>query len=90
MDTEKLEEMFRVKYESLVARAAGDVYEDWIGYCDKHKILLLHPEWLADTLNEGLKGRVCIHTPEEGRDASPWLLVPRKFAERAMILGFLP
>jgi hypothetical protein len=91
MDIEKLELLFKVKYESLVVDENPDAtYENWLVYCDSHKVLLLHPEWMRDTLNEGLKGRICIHTPEESRDASPWLLVPKKFAERALILGGLP
>lgn len=101
MDIDKLERLFKQKYESLVVDENPDAtYENWILYCDRHKVLLLHPEWMRDTLNhpdwmrdtlnEGLKNRVCIHTPEEDGDASPWLLVPRKFAERALILGALP
>jgi hypothetical protein len=95
MDADKLERMFRDKYCRILKdcelSTSDAIYEKWVGYCDEHNIFLLHPEWLKETLNEeGLKGRICIHTPEEGRDTSPWLLVPRKFAERALILGGLP
>jgi hypothetical protein len=92
MDIDKLEQLFRDKYEKLVSAAenSDEIYESWISYCDKHKVFLLHPEWMRESLNEGMKGRICIHTPEEDRNASPWLLVPKKFAERALILGFLP
>jgi hypothetical protein len=92
IDIDKLERLFKAKYESLVVDENPDAtYENWVGYCDGHEIFLLHPEWLVDSLNDNaMKGMVCIHTPEEDRDASPWLLVPRKFAERALILGGLP
>lgn len=96
MDTEKLELLFRERYRTLkVDGDAEATYENWITYCDKYKIFLLHPDWLMETLNkDGLKGRICVHTPEPAgwppADPSPWLLVPRKFAERALILGGLP
>lgn len=95
MDTDKLERLFRAKYKTLIVEGGPDAtYENWISYCDDNKILLLHPEWLVETLNEeGLKGRICLHSPEpEDHDLSnsPWMLVPRKFAERALILGGLP
>jgi hypothetical protein len=91
MDTDKLEHLFQAKYKKLVVEGNPDAtYENWFSYCDKYKIFMLHPEWLAETLNEGLKGRICIHTPEEDKEAAPWLLVPKKFAERALILGGLP
>lgn len=92
IDTEKLELMFRVKYKSLEVEDPDITYDNWIRYCDKNNIFLLHPDWLVETLNEeGLKRRVCIHSPEHQKlqIASPWLLVPRKFAEKAMVLGFV-
>jgi len=94
MDTGKLEELFKTKYASLVVEGSPDAtYENWIGYCDENNIFLLHPHWLKESLNEGeMKGRICIHTPEKAADVevSPWLLVPRKLADRALILGYLP
>jgi hypothetical protein len=94
MDTEKLERLFKIKYKALVVEGDPDVtYDNWVGYCDRHKIFLLDPDWLAETLNEeGLRGRICVHSPEYQtmNTASPWMLVPKKFAERALILGGLP
>jgi hypothetical protein len=97
MDTHKLERLFRAKYENILKdgefSTSDAIYEKWVGYCDKHKILLLHPEWRVDSLNDNaMKGMVCIHSPEcqVMNTASPWLLVPKKFAERALILGGLP
>lgn len=88
MDLDKLEEIFEKKYRDM---SSGDVDDSfYIDWCDKHKIIMLHPEWLTDTLNDGgMKGKVCIYSPEA--DAHPkWLLVPRKFAEKALVLGCLP
>jgi hypothetical protein len=94
MDTDRLEGMFKAKYASLVVEGDPDAtYENWFGYCDENKIFLLHPHWLKESLNEGeMKGRICIHTPEKVMDVelSPWLLVPKKLAERALVLGGLP
>ena len=97
IDADKLEKLFEEKYnqiwssrDRLFSEEAGR--ELWVNYCDEHDIFMLHPEWLRDTLNEGLKGRVCIQNCEENyhENVSPWLLVPRKFAEKALILGGLP
>ena len=91
IDPEKLEKLFKEKFQKIMVPGSPDAtYERWIWYCDEHKIFMLHPEWLADTLNEGLKGRICIHNPEEQETASPWLLVPKKFAEKCLVLGGLP
>jgi hypothetical protein len=96
MDIEKLEALFSQKYALLKVEGNPDAtYENWVSYCDKHKIFLLHPDWLVESINEGrTKGMVCVYTPENEGDMpghpSPWLLVPRKLAERALILGYLP
>ena len=99
MDIEKLELLFKAKYESMTSQYIEDpkfFLEDpefFVGYCDEHKILMLHPEWLVESLNDNaMKGMVCIHSPEHQvlNTASPWLLVPRMFAEGTLILGCLP
>lgn len=92
IDLDKLEDIFRKRYRELCRGEDFRVEEDFfVGWCDKHKIIMLHPEYLAEVLNDGaMKGRVCISSPEQGRDPPPWLLVPKKFAERAIILGYLP
>lgn len=90
MDIDKLERLFDKKYRNLGATPEDEI---WVDYCDLHKIVMLHGEWLAKTLNEGgMRGKVCIHNCEEifHENVCPWLLVPRKFAERALILGYLP
>ena len=109
IDIEKLERLFEERFlkfpeelqettPSLPSRSIGT--EFWVDYCDKHKILMLHPEWLCETLNKGLGDRICIDNYEvkyltdagviDAHEGCPWLLVPRKFAERALILGGLP
>jgi len=96
IDTYKLEKLFKERYVTLKVEGSPDsTYEKWLDYCDKHKIIILHPEWLAETLNEdGMRGRICIHSPEKNGDMpgepSPWLLVPKKFAEKALALGGFP
>jgi hypothetical protein len=88
MDIDKLERMFKAKYKAL-AKDAGDE-EFFVNYCDEHKIVMVHPEWVKETFNERHRGMVCIDSPENTVTSSPWLLVPKKFAERALILGGLP
>lgn len=90
MDYVKLERLFDEKYKALNATPDDEV---WVNYCDLHKIVMLHGEWLAETLNDGgMRGKVCIRNCEEifHENVCPWLLVPKKFAERALVLGYLP
>ncbi len=96
IDTDKLEGLFKERYATLKVDGSPDAtYENWFDYCDKHKIIILHPEWLVETLNEEATRRmVCIHSPEKNGDMpgepSPWLLVSKKFAEKCLALGGLP
>lgn len=93
IDPDKLEELFEARYKQLKAKFTKDELDDfWVDYCDKHKIFMLHADWLRDELNRGLKGRICIHNCEEmfHENVCPWLLVPKKFAERCLVLGGLP
>jgi hypothetical protein len=94
IDIYRLEDLFGKRYGELCSgeefRANKDFFIDW---CDRHKIVMLHADWLPETLNDdGMRGMVCIMSPEanEVKDAPPWLLVPREFAERTLILGHLP
>lgn len=105
IDTENLEELFKERFDKIRIEAGRDIErrpkiavdqfagEFWVNYCDEHNIIMLHPEWLADTLNEGkMRARVCVANPEEmfHENVCPWLLVPKKFAERCLVLGGLP
>lgn len=86
MNLEKLEELFRERYETL-----QEDPEAWVDYCDEHKIVLMHPQWVRETFNEGHKNMVCIFSPEDDYDAGNlWLLVPKELAEKSLALGGLP
>lgn len=90
LETGKLEDLFAEKYKKLGASPDNEI---WVDYCDRHKIVMLHGDWLADTINSGgTKGKVCIHNCEEifHENVCPWLLVPKRFAEKALVLGYLP
>ncbi|NDD54012.1 hypothetical protein EBZ39_09065 [bacterium] len=89
MNLDKLESIFSAKYKDLVDQNAGnDLIDDdfWIDYCDRHKIRIMHPEWVKECFNEESRGMVCIHSPENDW----WLLVPKRLAEKALVLGYLP
>lgn len=90
--TEKLEELFKKKYEELKKKNHGEPYDNefWVSYCDKHNILLMHSEWVAEFFNNERKNKICIENPEEGNDACFWLLVFKDFAEKALVLNGLP
>jgi len=81
---EKLEAIFKKKYDELTEKATDNDF--WVDYCDRHKIKIMHPEWVKESFNEERKGMLCIYSPEN----SWWLLVPKKFAEKVLVLGNLP
>jgi hypothetical protein len=81
---EKLESIFKKKYDELKNKATDDDF--WVDYCDRQKIKIMHPEWVKESFNEERKGMLCIYSPEN----SWWLLVPKKFAEKVLVLGYLP
>lgn len=81
---EKLEAIFKKKYDELLESSNDDDF--WVDYCDRHKIKIMHPEWVKECFNEEAKGMLCIYNPED----SWWLLVPKKFAEKVLVLGHLP
>jgi hypothetical protein len=84
VNLDKLEEIFREKYQSLVEKCIDDDF--WVDYCDRHKIKIMHPEWVKECFNEEGKGMVCILSPENDW----WLLVPKKLASKVLVLGYLP
>lgn len=84
MDLEKLEKIFKRKYEDLLSKGGMD--DLWLDYCDQHKVQVMHPEWVKECFNEEHKGSVCIFSPEN----EWWLLVPKNIAEKALVLGYLP
>lgn len=90
MNIERLEEIFKERYQQLlsVEQAREKKYDEdfWVDYCDRHKITIMHPEWVKECFNEENKGMVCIYSPEN----SWWLMVPKKFAEKVLVLGYLP
>lgn len=86
IDVDKLEEIFLKRHEELRSKVDASDTEFYINWCDKHEVFILHPEWLRETINEGLGEKVCIHSPEGGL---MWLLVPRKLAEKTLVLGYI-
>ena len=88
INLDKLEILVRERYSELQRQAEDD--EFWINYCDKHEIILLHPEWVREEFNRGHENMVCVFSPEEGYDYPLWLLVPKELAEKSLALNGLP
>lgn len=88
IDLDKLEDLFSDRYKELNAAKKDD--EFFINYCDEHGIVMIHHEWVREAFNDPREDKVCILSPEDGANDPNWLLVPREFAERAVILGILP
>lgn len=89
LNLEKLERLFWDRYKTLLGEAL-DEEEFFVNYCDKHKIVMMHHEWVQECFNEPRKTRICVLSPERTKNSPQWLLVPRRFAEKALVLGFLP
>lgn len=88
MDLDKLQDIFDDRYKSLYREKRDD--EFFINYCDEHGIVMMHGEWVRECFNEPREDKICILSPEDAHNSPNWLLVPRQFAERALVLGFLP
>lgn len=88
IDLDKLEHLFDDRYRELHAAKKDD--EFFINYCDEHGIQMMHAEWVRECFNEPRGDKICVLSPEDGYDSPNWLLVPREFAERAIVLGILP
>jgi hypothetical protein len=84
MNIEKLESLFGTKYKELQGSTGDDFF--WVDYCDRHKIKIMHPEWVKECFNEESRGMVCIDSPEN----EWWMLVPKRLAERVLVLGYIP
>jgi len=89
----KLEILFAKKYTDFMEQGptAHDVNENWIDWCDQHKVRIMDPTEVIECWNDpGVKG-ICIEGPEESPEAcGGWLLVPRTFAKKALVLNGLP
>lgn len=88
MNFDTLQEIFHKRYRELASEAKDD--EFFIDWCDKHKIVMVHIEWVQDEFNSPRRNMVCVLNPEEGPNLPQWLLVPRRFAEKTLVLGYLP
>lgn len=87
MNLDKLESIFATKYKDLLVQVKDLSNDDfWVDYCDRHKIKIMHPEWVKECFNEESRGMVCLHSPEN----EWWILVPKRLAEKALVLGYLP
>ena len=89
MNLDKLEELIKDRYKLLRSEALDD-QEFFVNWCDKHKIVMVHPEWVKDEFNTPHRNMVCVMSPENTKDSCPWLLVPKRLAEKALVLGHLP
>lgn len=91
IDPDKLEKLFQKRHQELSLSTKNNP-EFWIDYCDKHKIIMMHSEWVREEINHPRKNMICIHNVEEKYHeyVCDWLLVPKKFADKCLILGGLP
>lgn len=93
MNIDKLEDIFAERYKELADEAKDD--EFFVNWCDKHKVVIMHAEWVREVFNDANKDMVCIFHPIEfdrstEQQLSNWLLVPRKLADKTLVLGYLP
>jgi hypothetical protein len=95
MDEDKLEILFARKYHQFKKEASTsfDLSESWIDWCDQHKIRIMMESEVVECWNSpGAKG-ICIESPKINNKTCAhdgWLLVPRTFAKKALVLNGLP
>lgn len=81
----RLEGMFKAKFHD-------DLHADpelWLDYCDKHKIIQMSPPEVEEFFNWKSKTHLCLDNPEFSNQFL-WIIVPKKFAEKVLMLGGLP
>jgi len=88
VNLDRLQEIFANRYRELAFAAKND--EFFVDWCDKHKIIIVHSEWVQDEFNNPRRNMVCVLSPETGQNIAQWLLVPKKLAEKTLVLGYLP
>jgi len=81
----RLEELFKNKFHEQLHENP----ELWLDYCDKHKIIQMSPSEVEEFFNHKSKTHVCLDNPESDNQFL-WIIVPKKFAEKALMLGGLP
>lgn len=92
---ERLERLFRDRFEDFVRRGTKySLSELWLDFCDKYEVVQMGTENLKDCFNFGPDRHrqdevVCIENPEPEHHFL-FLLVPKKFAEKCLVLGFVP
>lgn len=93
----KLQDLFNIKCEEVTGKSE-DPEEDWILYLNKHDSMVLAQEDIVENFphlvnfDSRIRSSVCIEDPCEytwGSDRT-YILVPREFAEKVLVLGHLP
>jgi hypothetical protein len=85
---EKLQKIFRVQCASIL-QGLGRSVEVWADYLNRMDCTYLDSdEDMMSLVNEGcFDGKVCIVDPLSKND---FILIPREFAEKILVLGGLP
>ena len=92
---DRIERLFSDRFEkTLCETTAKPLSELWLDLCDKYEIVQMGNENLKDCFNFGpdrhrKEDVLCIENPEPD-DHFIFLLVPKKFAEKCLVLGFVP
>lgn len=93
LDVDKLERLFEKKYKSMSKKHQGKNDEFFLEWCDRHKIVMMHQEWVQDCFNKPHRNMICIMSPETPAGWGghcEWLLVPKTLAMKALVLGDIP
>lgn len=93
---ERLEGIFRSRYGDVVS-VYGTVEEEWIEFLNKHDCSVINLEDIKDSFQDmvnfdsAVRNGLCVSDPH-GRSIGvfQFVLVPRKFAEKLLVLGGFP
>lgn len=86
---DRLEKMFEDRWEDFV-RGNGQPSDTWLNFCDKHDIVQIVQEEVRWWFNHN-HDHVVVGNPEAVNfGAVNHIAVPKEFAEKCLILGFVP
>jgi len=93
----RLEEIFQSRYVDVVG-IGDDVESEWIQFLEKHNCVVITSEDIKDSFqhiinfDSSVRNGVCLIDPcgSELLGVAQFVIVPRDFAEKLLVLGGFP
>jgi hypothetical protein len=93
---ERLEDIFQSRYGDVVS-VYGTVEDEWLEFLNKHDCSLINLEDIKESFQDmvnfdsAVRNGLCVNDPH-GRSIGvfQFVIVPREFAEKLLVLGGFP